>query len=58
MKNEGLLRFYTNAVLYNKGFAKLGMIRKCAESSRMNSEQKDAVNKLVNIKLRVKGDKA
>jgi len=65
MKNEGLLKFYNNAALYSDYFAQLGRIRKCAESSRMNSTQKGVIRHFVDMKRGVirehkvyKGDKA
>jgi len=47
--NEGLLSFYTNAILHNKGFAQLGRIRKCVESSPLDRTQRDTALELITL---------
>jgi len=53
MTNKNLMLFYNRAAINSKSFAQLGRVRKCAESSRMDSTQKYIVNHFVNMKRRI-----
>jgi len=53
MKNEGLLKFYKNAVRHSKSFAQLGRVLRCAEASSISSRQEDIVKHTVNRQRRV-----